>query len=51
MSCMSNTSVPTLMRLHVHEKAMRVMVVMWCTNISQKSLRRTSKNCEKVSDQ
>ncbi len=34
MSCMSRTSVPTRVRLQVHEKAIRAMVVMWWMNIS-----------------
>ena len=40
-----------LVRLQVHEKDRRAMVVRWWMNISTKSFLRTSKNWEKESDQ
>ena len=50
-SCMTMTSVPTRVRLQVHEKHSNDIVVKWWMNISQKSFRLTSVNWEIISDQ
>lgn len=47
----NKTKVPHLCKLHAQENESKHIVMMWWTNICQKSLRLTSKNCETASDQ
>lgn len=47
---MMSTSVPMRTKLQAQEKVNKHRVTTWCTNITQKSFRCTSKNCEKSSE-